>query len=335
MSTWDRLKAVADEADAAHAETQHKLENLEQAHAALVQQAAELTTLAEEQRARIAELEASQCSDPAAHAEPEPEPPVRVTLVGACPNNESPKNLQSVVARFGKGAHVRAFCETVSDVPLRPADASGVAITWNHGGSYTSRPSVEQYRNAARNLLAGDAWERQHESDKKVRDGRATFAQAEAALNDFVAKAKDARPDLLTMTTFTGWLFSPNPSAPGEAARNQWGPIAGKHDILGIDLDGVHTTPPPDYRGHRANWERFMDQFGIDKMAVPELGTRLNQTGMDEMDRILWWQDQHGFLADLGYVVFIDAFLWNMAGNTNDMTDREVAEWSRLVASTR
>src|SRR5690606_32448020 len=145
----------------------------------------------------------------------------------------------------------------ITRVGPRPAGASGVHLSWDFGDDYRARPTVEQLRAAFTNLQPGDHVERQHESDAKVRRGNATLADAQAALEHFARRAKEARPDLRTIITFASWLCSPNKTAPGLDARNAWGPTASRFDTLGIDLDGVHTWPLPDYRDHRPQWERF------------------------------------------------------------------------------
>lgn len=257
------------------------------------------------------------------------------TRFGASPKHAPPS---SVVAKFGVGASVRIFSQTIAP-PTHPAGASTVHTSFallNYGmsrdqalravaaGTYDAQIAA-----AAKATPAGDSIEIVHEADKKITDGNTTWPVVLAAKNHFYDVAKAANPNVLIANTVTGWTAEPT------SGRNlaQWGQI--KADILGIDCDGINpaTGAYPNYDAEIAAAVAFVKTHagnGYRNWAVPEFTAGRQASDTDGARRAAWSTDlAQKFRAN--QALYVDYFDYNNTPNEALELPHEINSWKAFV----
>lgn len=255
--------------------------------------------------------------------------------LGACPRNLGvdgfdPRAVADVPTRF-PGATVRLFenLNHMTTAPWPPGDVDSVTVSWALEPS--QRPTVAECHASFANIQRGRV-ARNHELDAKVRKGTYSLGTILPAMDHWAEVAKEARPDLDTIMIFTGWLFSPAGSAPGKAERDKYGPTARRYKRVGVDLDGVHNWPYPNYLPHIPNIVRFLDDFDIEFATIEEQGWSRNPTNdPDGRIRMAKYVELLEALRETGRVELSNAYVYEGVKG-NDFTTAEAAAYRDLVA---
>lgn len=274
MTLADDLLAVLSKADTERASLAEALGVAASERNALAAAVAERDTTIAELRARIVELE-----------KPDPEPEPRTTIFGADAAGTGSSAQPIVVAKWGTDIAVRQFFTGFAQIAPRDPSVSIVHASWKP--SSVSAITESAVRAATANLLPGDCVEVWHEADKKVRDGIFAHAEGIARKNRFYDVVRIVRPDLLVVNTLTGWEADPNNSTT-RGNIDKWAEV--RADLLGLDCDGVHGWPYPNYDGEIATAKAFLAKFPAYKgWCVPEFGTSRNATNdADGRTRAMW-----------------------------------------------
>lgn len=259
MSLHDELLGILTAHDA---EREANLARAQAAEGEVAELLAEVAAL----EARVRELEA-QVPDP--DPEPEPDPDPGVTVFGADATGTSGSAQATVIGKWGQGVAIRQFFTGLGQIASRNPDAGIVHCSWKPASVSAITPTAVAA--AVANLRPGDCVEVWHESDKKVRDGVYTFDEALRRKNRFYDVIQEVRPDLLVVNTLTGWEAEPgNTSTRGNI--DKWAGV--KADLLGLDCDGIHGFPYPNYTSEIDTAVEFLEDFPAYKgWCVPEFGT--------------------------------------------------------------
>lgn len=269
MTAYDDIRNATDLAETQHIQV---VQLLAEAGDTIAEQAATISGLTAEND------ELRKALDECQGGNPDPEPPVMVQRVGACPaaGGFSTTAAATVVGKWGSGASVRLFSGSdLRSVAPRPATAGRVHASWKPlGGQPMTEASV---RAACINLLEGDVVTVEHEADvKRLSGGSQADLDARMALQDeFHRLVKIVRPDLLTSCVLAAWRF--RQEATGTQAPE---PYLTDADLLGVDLDGVNSLTAASYYDFRQMLPRTRQVADRDyggRWTCPEFGwPRLN-----------------------------------------------------------
>lgn len=335
-SSADRLLAVlteidneAAQAEAALTEAQGRAADLDELLAALrVERDALASTLAQRDdtitqlRARIAELE----ERPAPAPDPDPEPPAG-TVFGADATGTTAAAQARVIDKWGSGIAVRQFFTAFSQVAPRDSRIGVVHASWKP--TSVSAITETAVRAACANLRAGDVVEVWHESDKKVRDGLYTHSEALARKNRFYEIVKAVRPDLLVANTLTGWEAEPGNSAT-RGNIDKWAEV--RADLLGLDCDGIHGYPYPNYDGEIATARAFLAKFPAYKgWCVPEFGTSRDAANDASGQVRATWATSYGKKFAAAGAAYVCLYEYESTPGNAFSTAAELSAWRTLT----
>lgn len=256
-------------------------------------------------------------------------PVVEVTKFGADATGTSSQAQTNVIAKYGDGSAIRQFFTGLPQIAPRNAKASVVHASWKPASVAAITP--EAVTAATANLKPGDCVEVWHEIDKKVRDGQFTKAEGIARKNKFYDVVKAVRPDLLVVNTLTGWELEPNNSST-KGNIDQWAEI--KADLLGVDCDGVHGWPYPNYDSEIQTAVNFVKKFPSYKgWTVPEFGTSRNAANdASGINRASWAASYAGKFKAAG-AKYVCLYTYESTPGNDFTTDAEVNTWRGIVSA--
>lgn len=167
-----------------------------------------------------------------------PPPPVRRTVLGACPMKGAP--LSGVVSKWGQGAALRVFQGGAFQGLALPAGVGPVHLSFKPPAAL----SDAQVISVGRYLRPGDYATVWHESDVKHKSGRISDAQVATYIgiqNDFAERVDRLRnkgdiPNISTVCVLGGWRFR------GGTDGDRPDKYLADADCLGVDLDGANNA---------------------------------------------------------------------------------------------
>jgi hypothetical protein len=261
--------------------------------------------LVESLRSQVTELQAYKDAHPdkvapAPAPEPGPTPtppapaPVVRTKFGACPPKPGDASGNLAIAKWGPGIALRrytsAFPTTLAAHPKSSLDHISFSVpsaAWLvsfANGSYDAACTA-----MVKSIPAADrprvVLELIHEGNNKVNGGNGyTIPIVIAAKNRFYDLVKAVDKSIRVASTHTAWLFDPD----SKENPDDWGPV--KADVLGVDFDGIHSFPYPDYADELPEIRAFLLKWGgpsgyYSQWSVPEVGaSRANKltAGLDD-----------------------------------------------------
>lgn len=282
--------------------------------------------LIEHLKARVAELEAGQ-------EEPPPPPPV-TTVFGADAASTSLSAQARVIEKWGSYISMRQFFTGFEQVAPRDPRVGVLHCSWKP----TSVDAITEtaVRAACANLRPGDVVEVWHELDRKVRVGTRTLsgvlithAVGLAMKNRFYDVVKAVRPDLLVANTLTGWEADPNNSTT-KGNIDKWAEV--KADILGLDCDGIHGFPYPNYDGEIATAKAFLAKFpAYNGWCVPEFGTSRNATNDASGTERAKWAAGYAAKFEAAGARYVCLYEYESTPGNAFSTSAELAAWSALT----
>jgi hypothetical protein len=209
------------------------------------------------------------------------------TLLGACPIKPGSFTGDVVMDKWGEGVALRRFWSTSgfpTSISKNPRAGLEHISFYLSPADTTAFPTDTTLQNAClaalRSIPVADRpkimVEALHEGDEKVNRGTAagwSIPQVIAAKNKFYELAKSVDPNFLVVATYTAWLFDPDNTGKNPDA---WGTV--KADVLGLDYDGVHSYPYPEYSDEVVRLKAFLTKWGgasgyYKYWTVPEFNT--------------------------------------------------------------
>lgn len=269
------------------------------------------------------------------------------TLFGACPINgqatggESLTAANSVVTKWGTGAAVRQFFDNLPAAPNTPAGASVVHTSWYTTDSTVNGGSLDDDIAALIEATPdGHILEYKHESDNDDLTSSQITARI-AAKNRLYDIKETVKPGVLVAHTMTGGFWA---SYGNDTTRDLWLATA-RGDLLGGDMDGLHTTTGPtyvtSYADEVANVLRYLDRFSFKwgGWTVPEHGTSRQPWDTTGSARAGWLTEQTDlFIGNGAYAVMLydyNTSAHNTSTNYNQIKTGtpEFTVWSNLVTA--
>lgn len=292
--------------------------------------------------AEIAKLKAAQ-PVPTPTPTPTPTPQASKTAFGACVTNGG--TLAGVGQKYGGTPPVRHFATTTVAWAATPANTS---VHRSFKPAYTIADSTidamlkaaeaDAVKNNVIHLVTFH-----HESDNDGLSGTALTDRIKQINRPYERKQALGLKHVYVVPVFTGGLFA---SYTAQAKRDLWNGVKG--DLLGVDMDGVHTADTAsdyatNYDDETANALKFVaanKANGFIGWTVPEFGTSRRSFDSSGAKRAAWFTKWGKHFADNGAVQVLayDYDTGSHNGATTDYNQLRVGTpehnaWKALVAT--